>query len=73
MVIKRKRVTIEIAREIYYNAVFRRGGQTQPAYDETCTFLFKHYEEQLALFLANKIEHELAIDQTFTPTRYSEK
>ena len=61
MVIKRKRVTIEIAREIYYNAVFRRGGQTQPAYDETCTFLFKHYEEQLALFLANKIERYLAM------------
>jgi hypothetical protein len=30
---------------------------------------FKHYEDQqLALFLANKIERELAIDQTFTPT-----
>jgi len=54
-------------------AVFRRGGQRQFAYDETCTFLSKHYDEQLALFLANKIEHELAIDQTFTPTRYSEK
>ena len=36
MVIKRKRVTIEIAREIYYKAVFCRGGQTQPAYEETC-------------------------------------
>ena len=31
MVIKRKRVTIEIAREIYYKAVFCRGGQTSDA------------------------------------------
>ena len=45
----------------------------QTAYVETCTSLFKYYDKQLALFLANKIEHELAIDQTFTPTRYSEK
>ena len=55
-------------------AVFRRGVQPQSAYDETCTFLFKHYEdEKLLLFLANKIERELAIDQTFTPTRKSEE
>jgi hypothetical protein len=31
----RKRVTFAIAREIYYKAVFRRGGQPQSAYDET--------------------------------------
>jgi hypothetical protein len=70
----RKRVTMDIAREIYYKAVFRRGGQPQSAYDETCTFLFKQYEDKrLALFLANKIERELAIDQTFTPTRKSDE
>ena len=70
----RKRVTFDTAREIYYKAVFRRGGQPQSAYDETFTFLFKHYEDKrLALFLANKIERELAIDQTFTPTRKSKE
>jgi len=69
-----ERVPIKIAREIYYKAVFRRGGQPQSAHDETCTFLSKHYEdEKLFLFLANKIVCELAIDQTFTPTRKSEK
>ena len=69
----RKRVTIDIAREIYYKAVFSRGGQPQSAYDETCTFLFKRYDGNVALFLANKIERELAIDQTFTPTQKSEE
>jgi hypothetical protein len=55
-------------------AVFRRGGQPQSAYDETCTFLFKHYEDKrLALFLVNKIESDMAIDQTFTPTRKSDE
>ena len=67
-------MAIDIAREIYNKAVFRRGGQPQSAYDETYTFLFKHYEdEQLAPLLANKIERELAIDQTYKPTRKSEK
>ena len=66
-------VPIKIAREIYYKAVFSRGGQPQSAYDETCAFLFKHYADDVALFLANKIERELAIDQTFTPTRKSEE
>jgi hypothetical protein len=69
----RKRVTIDIAREIYSKTVFSRGGQPQSAYDETCTFLFKHYADDVALFLANKIERGLAIDQTFTPTRKSEE
>jgi hypothetical protein len=69
----RKRVTIDIAREIYYKAVFSQGGQPQSAYDETCTFLFKYYADNVALFLANKIEREWAIDQTFTPTRKSEE
>jgi hypothetical protein len=65
---------MDIAREIYYKAVFSRGGQPHSAYDETCTFLYKHYEDKrLALFLANKIERELAIDQTFTPTRKSDE
>jgi hypothetical protein len=73
MVNVRKRVTMDIAREIYYKAVFSRGGQPQSAYDETCTFLYKHYADDVALFLANKIERELAIDQTFTPTRKSEE
>jgi hypothetical protein len=64
---------LRFAREIYYKAVFCRGGQPQSAYDETCTFLSKHFDDKLALFLASKIERELAIDQTFTPTRKSEK
>ena len=47
MEITRTRVAIEIAREIYYKAVFRRGGQPQSAYDETCTFLFMHLKTNL--------------------------
>jgi hypothetical protein len=35
MVITRTRVAIEIAREIYYKAVFRWGGQPQSAYDHS--------------------------------------
>jgi hypothetical protein len=69
----RKRVTFAVAREIYYKAVFRRGGQPQSAYDETFTFLFKQYGKKLSLFVANQIERDLAIDQTFTPTRKSEE
>jgi hypothetical protein len=69
----RKRVTFDIAREIYYEAVFSRGGQPQSAYDETFTFLFKQYRKKLSLFVLNQIERELAIDQTFTPTRKSEE
>ena len=65
----RKRVTFAIAREIYYKAVFRRGGQPQSAYDETYTFLVKQYGKKLSLFVANQIERDLAKDQTFTPTR----
>jgi hypothetical protein len=68
----RKRETFDIAREIYYKAVFRRGGQPQSAYDETYTFLFKQYGKKLSLFVVNKIERDLAEDQTFTPTRKSE-
>jgi hypothetical protein len=68
----RKRVTFDIAREIYYKAVFRRGGQPQSAYDETYTFLFKQHEKKLLLFAVNKIERDLAEDQTFTPTQKSE-
>jgi hypothetical protein len=68
------KTNMRIAREIYNKAVFRRGGQLQSAYDKTCTFLFKQYKDKrLALFLANKIERELAIDQTFTPTRKSDE
>ena len=66
-------MTFDIAREIYYKAVFRRGGQPQSAYDETYTFLFKHYGKKLSLFVANQIERDLAKDQTFTPTRKSEE
>jgi hypothetical protein len=69
----RKRVTFAVAREIYYKAVFCRGGQPQSAYDETFTFLFKQYGKKLSLFVANQIERDLAIDQTFTPTRKSEE
>ena len=69
----RKRVTFAIAREIYYEVVFCRGGQPQSAYDETCTFLFKQYGKKLSLFVVNKIERDLAEDQTFTPTQKSEE
>ena len=51
-------MTFDIAREIYYKAVFRRGGQPQSAYDETYTFLFKHYGKKLSLFVANQIERD---------------
>ena len=62
-----------VAREIYYKAVFRRGGQPQSAYDETYTFLEKQYGKKLSLFVVNQIERELTIDQTYKPTRKSEK
>ena len=64
----RKRVTFAVAREIYYKAVFCRSGQPQSAYDETYTFLVKQYGKKLSLFVVNQIEHDLAEDQTFTPT-----
>jgi hypothetical protein len=64
----KKRVTFAVAREIYYKAVFCRGGQPQSAYNETYTFLVKQYGKKLSLFVVNQIERDLAEDQTFTPT-----
>ena len=65
-------MALGVAREIFFKAGFSWGGQMYTAYDKTSRFLLKYYDEKLALlFLANKIERELAIDRTFTPTGIS--